>query len=306
MQSEYPRFSIVIVNWNTRDLTIAAIASVYAVDDRYVEIIVVDNASQDDSAEAIRRQFPNVVLIQNDENLGFSKANNIGIRKARGEFIVLLNSDAEIKSKDALNKLEHTFRANKDVGILGGKLFRPNGSLESLGRSFLTLKELVKMQLFFRMAFPKNRKAEHYKLIYVDYVAVAFLAVRKTVIEEIGLLNEAFFMYGEDMEWCARAHDYGWRIAVMPEVEVMHHHAASSVKNFRKVLVENAINTCRFMWWKYGAHEAKVAFYIYLLGMAIRIPLSMIRCNGLSCDYAFAFAQGLKILSNLQEKLRYD
>ncbi len=302
--NDNPLFTVIIVNWNTKELTLAAIASVLNTKETGVEVIVVDNASEDGSVEAIRREFPNVTLVRNSENLGFSKANNIGIRMARGEIIVLLNSDARIISRDAFSKIERTLQRHEEIGILGGRLVLPSGALESLGRSFLSLKELIKMQLFFQMAVPKKEINRKQKLVRVDYVAGAFLAIRRKVIEEIGLLDESFFMYGEDMEWCARAQKHGWQVMVLSEVAILHHHAASSVKNYKRVLLENAINTCRFLSWRYGSKDAKIAFDIYILGMALRIPLSVIRRNGLGGDYASAFIDCIKLRKNLKQKLR--
>jgi hypothetical protein len=141
----------------------------------------------------------------------------------------------------------------------------------------------MKMQLFFSTApifkkikqrfFPSKNRIYH----FVDYVDGAFLAIRRQVIDEIGLLNENFYMYGEDMEWCAHAREAGWKVAVHNEIEVIHFHAQSSKKNFEKMLFHNTKNICQIIRHYHGKFQARLALLIFLKGMFLRIFIAFFR-----------------------------
>lgn len=285
--------SIIIVNWNTRDLTITCLKSIFEADqgDRAIEIILIDNASTDGSAQAIQQQFPGVKLIQNSENVGYARANNQGIRQARGEFLILMNSDTQLKSPDTFSRVTDFLEKNPAVGFLGVRLVFPNGTLQAAGRQFISLWGLIKSQLLFNSAPIANKIRDKFKASrasefhFCDYVDGAFLATRRAVLDEIGLLDESFFMYGEDMEWCARARQAGWKVAVLNTVEVIHFHAQSSRQNYAKILVENAQNNCRVVNKYYGPRHALIALYIFLLGMFFRIFISVFRNKQQTHEY---------------------
>jgi GT2 family glycosyltransferase len=299
-------FTIIIVNWNTKELTTKCIQSIY--EKKLMvpfEIILVDNASSDGTAQYVCNEFPDICIIENDENVGFARANNQGIRQAKGKYILLLNSDTALKSEKPLIRMSEYFENNLNTGIVGGTLVLPNGKIQSQGRQFLSLKILVKQQILFSSAqlfkrFIRQNEQQDYK---ADYVDGAFLCIRKSVIEQIGLLNENYFIYGEDMEWCYRAKQAGWKVSVLPDIVVLHEHAASSRQNFRRVLLNNALNNSRFICLAHGKTRAKIAFNIYLLGMLLRIPLSIMRKNGLGKDYMHGFIDCLKQLGCLEDIL---
>ena len=276
--------SIIIVNWNTRQLILNCLQSIYdQPTPPLFEIILVDNASQDGSAQAIQQHFPSVKLIQNSENVGYARANNQGIRQARGEYFILMNSDTQLKSPDTFSRVTDFLDKNPAVGFLGVRLVFPNGTLQAAGRKFISVSGLIKSQLLFNSAPIANKIRDKFKssrapeFHFCDYVDGAFLATRRNVLDEIGLLDESFFMYGEDMEWCARARKAGWKVAVLNTVEVIHFHAQSSRKNYEKILVENAKNNCLIIKKHYGPLHAFIAFYIFLLGMFFRIFTSIFR-----------------------------
>lgn len=299
-----PLFSVIIVSWNTCDLTLKAIQSVYDQQKSNVEIIVVDNASSDDTVTAIQKEFPDVQLIANENNLGYARANNLGMQQAKGDYFVLLNSDAELKSPGLFDTIKDTFETHPKLGVLGGTLRLTSGAIQAVGRQFLTFNRLVKQQLLFNSApVFKHRNAGEDRLIQVDYVDGAFLVIPARVVQDIGLMREDFFMYGEDMEWCARAKSYGWQVAVLPSLAVLHHHAASSKQNFRHILVQNALNNCRFLADHERILRARQAFVVYLGGMLLRVPLSVLRRNGLALDYWNAFRDCLKLQSRLKTEL---
>ena len=300
---QYP-VTIIIVNWNTRTLTANCIQSVFATNKRTnFEIIVVDNASSDASAAFLKRKYPQITLIENSVNLGFSRANNQAIKTAKGKFILLLNSDTELLTSEPLLRLITFFAKNPAVGIIGATLVLPDGKIQSVGRKFLSLKNLIKQQLFFDSAPGMKSKKIKNAPFPTDYVDGAFLAIRSQVISEIGLLNEDYFMFGEDMEWCARAQKAGWKVMVLPDIQVLHHHGASSKQNFQEALQQSTLNVCRFMRRHYGERDAKIAFDIFLVGMLLRIPLSILRRNGLAKEYLCALKSSYHIRQKLKQHL---
>jgi N-acetylglucosaminyl-diphospho-decaprenol L-rhamnosyltransferase len=298
-------FSVIIVSWNTYDLTLQAIRSVFAQNDPRVEVLVVDNASRDDSVEKIRALYPNVRLIVNKTNLGYAGANNIGMSAAKGDYFVLLNSDAELMSEAIFAKVHKTFLMNPDVAAVGGKLVLPSGKVQAVGRKFLTLKILMKEQLLFATVQPVDVPLKGSSpVVEADYLPGAFLCVRRHVVEQVGKLNEAYFMYGEDMEWCRRMKRAGWRVVALTDLVVRHHHSASSKQNFRAVLIHNALNNCRYLTRFEGNAKTKTAFDVFLAGMALRIPLSIVRRNGLARDYLAALIEAISLRPRLKTLLR--
>jgi GT2 family glycosyltransferase len=294
--------SFIIVNWNTKELTAQCIRSVLDKNRTTpIEVLLVDNASTDGSIEFLTQKFPMVKIIRNDKNLGFARATNQAIRLAAGNLIILLNSDAELLSQEPVQRIRSFLQMHPQVGIVGGKLLLPSGRVQSLGREAITLKSLIKTQLFFSSApvLHKFRSLPHDAYLPADYVDGAFLAIRKKVVNQIGLLNESYFMYAEDMEWCTKAKKVGWHIAVLPEVKVLHHHAQSSIQNFAEILLHNAVNISRYMAKNDGIGKAWLAFVILMAGMILRIPLSMIRKPQLTGDYWRGFKKCLKLAGRL-------
>lgn len=232
--------SIIIVNYNTRDLLISCLASVYqTVQSEYeFEVIVVDNASKDGSREAVELLYPEVILLPQESNLGFAKANNKGINIANGRYILLLNSDTVIQP-DTLMKMLELMDSNSDIGASGCKVVLPDGSLDkACKRSIPTPVSAFYHYLGMSKLFPNNQKFGAYNLTYVHEDEIsevgalvgAFMLVRKKVIDEVGLLSEDYFMYAEDIDWCYRIKEAGWKIVYYPNTQITHYKRASSKK----------------------------------------------------------------------------
>jgi GT2 family glycosyltransferase len=231
--------SIVILNYNTREhlrtcLRSLGSAGTSASFER--EVLVVDNASIDGSADMVAAEFPWVTLIRAPRNGGYAYGNNLGLAQARGDAILLLNPDTQL-SPDAVVRLKELLDQHADAGVVGPKLVRPNGSMHlACRRSFPT-----PPVAFYRISglsrlFPKSPRFGRYNLTYldpdqaveVDAVCGACLLIRRSVVERIGPLDERFFMYGEDLDWCLRARQAGWTVRYEPEVVVLHQHGAAS------------------------------------------------------------------------------
>lgn len=239
--------SIIVVNYKTKELTKQTLHSVYASPHNFLfEVIVLDNASLDDSVDMIKAEFPQVILLTNEENLGFSKANNIGINQAQGRYILLLNSDTVIM-EDTLEIMMTYMEENTNVGAAGCKVVLPHGSLDkACKRSFPTPENALYNALKLDRLFPNNKKFGAYNLTYldedevheVDCLVGAFMLVRREAIEQVGLLDEDFFMYGEDIDWCYRIKNVGWKIVYYPKTKIIHYKGGSSKKRNSKVIFE--------------------------------------------------------------------
>lgn len=231
--------SAVIVNYNTKDKLRSCLGAVFASQTDFAfEVWVVDNASRDGSAEMLKREFPQVNLTENEENLGYAKANNIALRKARGRYLLLLNADVEVGT-DTFDKMIKFMDNDPTVGISGCKVVRPNGKLDpACRRSFPDPRSALYRLAGLSLLFPKSQRFAKYNLSYlpeneiaaVDSVMGAFLLIRRIVMEKIGLLDEDFFMYGEDLDWCWRAKAAGFRVMYAPITTVVHDKGSSSRK----------------------------------------------------------------------------
>lgn len=240
--------SIIIVNYKTKELTINCLDSVYESHLQGIdyEVIVVDNASEDGSIEAVEAHFPQAVIIRNDENLGFSKANNIGIMHSRGDYILLLNSDT-IVEQETLKMSLSFIQARPQVGALGCKVVLENGELDAAcKRSFPTPANGFYHAFKLDKRFPKNRCFGEYNLTYVDpenicsvdCVMGAFMLVSRRVINTVGMLDEDYFMYGEDVDWCYRIKQAGFQIIYYPKVRIFHYKKASGIGKRNPKIIE--------------------------------------------------------------------
>lgn len=236
---------IVIVNWNTRDYLKKCLDTVMANPGDF-RVVVVDNNSTDGSAEMVRDCFPAVQLIVSEINGGYSYANNIGLRvlgfpdgEDAPRYALLLNPDTEVPP-GAFQAMTGYMDAHLEVGVAGPKLVLPDGSLDlACRRSFPTPE--VAFYHFSKLAklFPNSPRFARYNMTYVDEdmetevdsVVGAYMQLRREVIQQIGLLDEAFFMYGEDLDWAYRARQAGWKVMYYPKVRVWHIKRAASRKS---------------------------------------------------------------------------
>ena len=226
---------MIIVNWNTRDLLARCLRSVQeARDGLSLEALVVDNASTDGSLEMLRESFPEVTVIANRTNVGFVRANNQALAECRGAYVLLLNSDAALLP----GALEHMLGFMQDqpsVGIVGPKIVNPDGSFQSSYMHFPSLlSELLLMTKLHRIVytrwFPSHPPWLSEQRKAVDWMLGACLMVRWETLQDIGGMDETFFMYSEEVDWCWRARQAGWTIYYLPEAQVLHDGGQSSAQ----------------------------------------------------------------------------
>lgn len=230
-----PDLSVIIVNWNVRDLLRRSLHSVLAPRRACgLEVIVVDNGSRDGSVEMVRTEFPQVHLIANPDNRGFPAANNQGLAVARGRYVLLLNPDTEVVG-DALETLLAFADDHPDVGVVGPQLLNPDGTVQSSRRRFPTLATALLESTWLQPYAPRRLLARYYVLDRpdnevqeVDWVTGAALMARREAVEEVGPLDEGFFMYSEELDWCRRFREAGWRVVYLPTARIVHHVGKSS------------------------------------------------------------------------------
>jgi GT2 family glycosyltransferase len=230
-----PELSIIIVSYQTRDLLDRCLASIVKSNSTIsYEVIVVDNGSQDESVDLVREKYPEIRLFVNQTNLGFARANNQALASCSGQYALLLNSDTEVLG-GALDAMCHYMQSNPQAGVLGAQLLNSDCSLQPSGNKVPSLYGEIARLLPIRKALglrSKNRfydsKRDYAKIVEVDEVSGACLFVRRSVWETIGLLDEAFFFYFEDVDFCMRARKAGWKIVYLPQAQVLHHWGRST------------------------------------------------------------------------------
>lgn len=285
---------IVLVNYNTRDLLRNCLNSIFASQGvGHIGVTVVDNASSDGSAALVRAEFPQVHLIANRENLGYAAANNLALRACHADYALLLNPDTVLPSA-ALAKAIQFFEAHPDAGVLGPKLVRPDGSLDLACRRSFPTPEIS----FYRMVglsrlFPQSRLFGRYNLTYldpdqtteVDSVVGAFMMVRGEILTQVGLLDEQFFMYAEDLDWCKRIKEslnprtgHPWQVWYYPEITVLHVKRASSSRSTR---AQRAFNDTMLQFYRkhYAATTPFWLDWLVVGGIALRRLLVRLRAG---------------------------
>jgi hypothetical protein len=234
--------SIVTVSYNVSGLLAECLRAVYeslADSALRFEVWVIDNASKDDSVARVRHEFPQVQLVANEQNRGFAAANNQGIQLAQGRFILLLNPDTRVLGH-AIEKLIAFMEATPKAGMVGARLLHSDGSFQHSAFGFPTLAQILFdfFPLHHRLLnsrlngrYPR-RLYESGKPFPIDHPLGASMLVRRPVIEQVGALDERFFMYCEEVEWAMRIRRAGWEIYCVPQAEIIHH-VGQSTNQFR-------------------------------------------------------------------------
>lgn len=271
--------SFVIVSWNAKDLLEKCVRSV--VDHKTthnIETIVVDNASSDGASEMVVEKFPQVRLFRNTENLGFAKANNIGIRECIGQYVCLINSDI-ILLPGCVDSMIDYMEKNGNIGILSPKLQWPNGDLLTNCKTFPTPWNTLTSTFGLWKIFPKSKLFSGREMLYFSYdniadievIAGSFWMLRRSAINDVGLLDESFFFYSEDLDWCRRFWRAGWRIVFFPHAQAIHHHGGSSSKMPLRMYVQQHKSVMHY-WKKYhGSSGVLFIGGVIFLNQLIRI-----------------------------------
>lgn len=286
--------SIIIVNYNVKHFLQQCLQSVYkSIGDLGVEIIVVDNNSVDKSIEMLREHFPKLKLIINDKNVGFAKANNQAIKQAKGNYILLLNPDTVIQ-EDTLIKTISFLEQNKKAGALGVKMLDGNGlflpeskrSLPSPASAFYKIFGLSKL-------FPNSKTFGQYHLNYlnnnevheVDVLSGAFFMTRKKILDEIGLLDERFFMYGEDIDLSYRIQKMGYKNYYVPITSIIHYKGESTKKTSVNYIITFYKAMILFVKKHYKQQNANPLIFLIQLAILLRASISLLKRFTLKITY---------------------
>lgn len=264
--------SIVIVNWNTREMLRDCLQSVFdTLSNLKAEVFVVDNASEDGSQDMVRESFPQVNLICNTDNRGFAAANNQALALASGRYVLLLNSDTLVHG-DVLSGSCSFMDGRPEVGVMGCRVLNRDGTLQITGSGYPSLLNLSLMTtglwklknvpFFDRYQMQTwDRRTER----EIDVVSGCYMVVRKTAMDEVGLLDEDFFFYGEETDWCRRFADAGWKLVLSPVGEITHFGGGSVKKLNHKrdvMLTEGTVRLHR----KHGGVLGGAACWTLLAG----------------------------------------
>jgi GT2 family glycosyltransferase len=275
--------SIVIVSWNTRDLLESCLRSVYENPlAGEFEVWLVDNASVDGSISMVKEQYPQVRLIENQQNVGFAHGNNQAIRKSTGKYIMLLNPDTEIKA-GAFDKLIRFLEENPNAGAVGARLISPNGGLQNSCHPDLTLsRELWRLFHLDKLHNYGTYDMQKWDLSnprQVDVLQGAALVLRDEALKQVGLLDEDYFMYTEEVDLCFRLRQAGWTLHWIPEAKVLHYGGQSTKLVAEKMFLTLYESRLKFFRKHYGPPAAR-GYKLVLTAAALTrvslIPISLL------------------------------
>lgn len=266
------RLSVIIVNYNVRDFLLHSIQSIIkSLNNIKHEIIVVDNASVDGSVQSVRKKFDDITIIENDTNMGFSAANNKGIIQSAGQYVVLINPDT-IVQEDTFLKLIKFMDEHLDAGAVTCKILNPDGSFSIDSRHSVPTPTTALWKLLgLNRLFPKSKIFGRYNLTYldpektypVDAISGSFMFLRKKAIDQVGLLDEDYFMYCEDVDYCYRLNRNGWKIYYFPDTNIIHYKGESTKKSNIDYVIN--FNKSLYLFYKKHFHKNSVALFRWFI-----------------------------------------
>lgn len=274
--------SVLLVNWNTRDLLRRCLASLAALEEAdEIEVIVVDNGSKDGSASMLRQEFPDVLRIENQQNLGFTRATNQAYERSTGDFVLMLNSDTIVES-GTIRSSRSFLEAHPRVGALGCQLRNENGTEQSTCFRFPNLFGLLMTATRLAQTFPEHRVLNWDRYggrrwdgpSEVDVVMGSYLLVRRAAVSTSTLLDDAYFMYAEETDLCRRLRDAGWTVMFLPQLSITHVGGASSSKTMAQLAWSDEAKKrgiLRFLFNWRGKGVTWIANLVMLAGMLPRV-----------------------------------
>lgn len=268
--------SIIIVSWNVKDLLRKCLESIYReTKNLKFEVFVVDNHSKDNTAEMVKQEFPKVNLIANQENVGFASACNQAIQEAKGDFVLLLNPDTEI-IENALEKMVSFMKNHPKAGIAGCQVLNPDKTIQLSVRNFPTFSAMSLLMLKLHHLFQNLTALRKYlakdfdstKTQEVDQVMGAFFLIKYEVLKKIGLLDKNFYIWFEEVDYCKRVKNQGWKIYYTPEAKIIHYFAQSfqQIAGFNKQLIFN-----RSLLYYFRKYKPFIEYF----GLLLLHPLSL-------------------------------
>jgi GT2 family glycosyltransferase len=277
--------SVIIVNWNTKEFLLPCVKSVLGKGQGVsMEVIVVDNGSNDGSGVEVKRLFPVLRLIENDSNLGFAKAVNQGLRLFSGRYALLLNPDTQVK-EGSVEKLLSFMEAHPKAGAAGAQLVNSDGTKQNSMANFPSLATELLNKRVLRRLFPKRfpgKERSYAEAIEVDSVIGACMVVRRKAIEGVGFLDEDYFLFLEETDWCYRMKKAGWKVYHVPQAEVVHFQGKSAEKDKKRSRVEYYRSRYHF----FKKNRGKAQWFTLLIGRMLGLLLELIYWT-VMCSFTF-------------------
>lgn len=277
--------SVIVVTWNTRELVLSCLRSLEgAIGNLSAEIFVVDNGSGDGTVTAVRHAFPEVVVVANERNLGFARANNKALRRAAGTYVLLLNTDILLK-KDTVTTLIDFMGKNPLAGMAGAQLLNADGSKQNSFDNFPTLLSEGFNKSLLRILFPgrfPSKRITTFSPREVESVLGACVLVRREAIEAVGFLDEDYFFFMEETDWCYRMREKGWKVYIVPDAQAVHLQGATvrSVKGRAKIEYYRS----RYLFFRkhHGHIQSGVLGGVLFFKLGVSLVL-----HGLTCLFTF-------------------
>jgi GT2 family glycosyltransferase len=296
MMKEERVLTIVIINWNTREDLLVCLDSVEFVTKGFiVETIVVDNGSQDGSQDIVKKCYPWVSLIENKKNFGFAKAANDALRQMKGRYALLLNSDTQVKH-GAIEPLVSFMDTHIEAGVVGVQLLNSDESRQNSIANFPSLATELLNKSLLRWLFPKKfpgKERNYSEPVEVNSVIGACMMVRRDALDQVGLLDEDYFLFLEETDWCYRMKKAGWKVYHIPQAEVYHFQGRSAERDKKRAKIEYYRSRYHF----FKKNRGSLQWFILLSGLVIRLGFELLGMTVASLVTLFVIKDWQKKLS---------
>jgi GT2 family glycosyltransferase len=273
--------SVIIVNWNVSAMLARCLETLFAhATELILEVIVVDNASTDDSLTMLATRFPQVQRIANQENVGFAAANNQGLTASRGRYRLLLNPDTEVLDQ-ALSRMVQYMDSHPQVGVLSPRLMLPDGTIQGGAAGYFPCpRTLFYYAFMLQVLFPRRVRAlwldeKSYRAdeIAVDWVSGACLMLREEILAQVGGLDDSYFMYAEDIDWCYRIKQAGWQVICLSKLTIIHHIGGSTSQRSPGFVAQHIKGLDRYYRSKHPPLKVALMHFWGMWGFTIRALL---------------------------------
>jgi len=289
--------SIIVINWNTKEDLLHCLESIFKMGTGIQrEVIVVDNGSQDGSQDIVKKNYPWVSLIENKKNFGFAKAANDALRQMKGRYALLLNPDTQVK-EGTIASLISFVDQHPEAGIVGAQLLNADGSKQNSIANFPSLTTELLNKSLLRWLFPNRfpgKGRDYSEPIEVDSVIGACMMVRRDALDQVGLLDEDYFLFLEETDWCYRMKRAGWKVYHVPQAEVYHFQGKSA----ETVKKEARIEFYRSRYHFFRKHRDGFQFLILLMGLVIKLMAESVFAGAASLLTFFTIKKLRRKLSN--------
>jgi hypothetical protein len=279
----FPKVAIIILNWNGWKDTVECLESVFRIDYPNYQVIIVDNGSTDDSVQQIKENLPDTILIETGKNLGYTGGNNVGIKYAmenKAEYVLIVNNDTELVNSYFLQGMIDKMEEESWIGIMGPKVLNPGGQVQNTILFAPTLVSCIKESIGLRLG---TKKSNDYNISQqVEAVSGVCWLIRRKVIEDIGLLDEDYFMYAEEQDYCYRAQKAGWKIMYYPVESILHYKEPvdkNEERNYRQYVYARR-NLVLFLHKHFGFFQAVTLAILFFISNIFKVVISKVIQKG--------------------------